>query len=134
MKRKKLTREEIQKRKESMAKEEDTWVVRNTSLESGDIVRRLNTYDFAVKLLKKYIGRRGYDQKQLLELIDKCNEINAHFISLVDELMAFIRKELTGTRPNRQPGTEEQHGDNGDNGNNVAQKAGNRKQSPEVPA
>ncbi|HXW68151.1 MAG TPA: hypothetical protein VEJ88_00975, partial [Dissulfurispiraceae bacterium] len=59
---------------------------------------------------------------------------NANFISLVDEMMAFIRKELTGRRPIRQPGTEEPHGDNGDNGNNVAQKAGKRKQSPEAPA
>ena len=134
MERKKLTKEEIQKRKESMAKEEDTWVVRNTSLESGDIVRRLNSYDFSVKQLKKYIGRRGYDQKRLLELIDKCNAINASFISLVDELVAFVRNDLISVRPNPQPGTEEQRGDIGDNGNNGTQKAGKRKQAAEAPA
>lgn len=117
-----------------MAKEADTWVVRNTSLESGDIVRRLNTYDFAVKQLKKYIGRPGYDQKQLLELINKCNAINANFISLVDELVAFIRKDLKGMRPNPQPGTEEQRGDNVDSVNNGTQKAGKRKQAAEAPA
>ena len=128
MARGKLTREEILKRKEAMIKEEGTYVVRGQSLESGAIIRRLNEYDGLVGYIKRRIGRPGFDRDKTLNLIEKCSQFDNAFMALVDELKTFVEEQRKSTPHVRQP----EETQNGDTGNNVAQKAGKRKQPAEA--
>lgn len=124
----KLTREEILKRKEAMIKEEGTFVVKGQSLESGAIIRHLNEYDWLVGYIKKRIGRPGIDRDKTLNLIEKCSQFDSAFMALVDELKTFVEEQRKSTLRARQP----EEIQNGDTGNNVAQKAGKRKQPAEA--
>lgn len=108
MEKRKLTFEELKKRKMEMAAEDGTYVVRGLSIESRALIRLLNGYDWSLSFIKRNMGRQGITHDRAIDalsLIERCVKFEDEFKSLTNDLTKFARgsiKEYKGNNNGQQ--------------------------------
>jgi hypothetical protein len=81
--------EEYVKRKQELAAQPGTYVVRSNTLESKYLLLRLREYDRLLSWVKNHIGV-DIDTKEALALIEKCREVETQFTETLEELKQFV--------------------------------------------
>lgn len=103
MEKRKLTIEELKKRKLQMAQEDGTYVVRGLSVESRALIRLLNGYDWSLSFIKRNMGRQGITHDRAIDalsLIERCIQFETEFKNLTNDLTKFARESIKGYKEN----------------------------------
>ncbi|MBE0427224.1 MAG: hypothetical protein IBX72_11355 [Nitrospirae bacterium] len=81
--------EEYVKRKQELAAQPGTYVVRSNTLESKYLLVRLREYDRLLGWVKNHIGV-DIDTEEALALINKCRDVENQFTETLEELRQFV--------------------------------------------
>ena len=85
----KLSIEEFIRRKQQLAGEPGTYVVKSNTLESKYMLVRLREYDRLLEWIKKHIGV-DIDTKEALNLIEQCRNVEKQFEETLAKLKEFV--------------------------------------------
>lgn len=86
----KLSPEEWAKKKQALAAEPGTFVVKGNTLESRWLLNRIREYDRLLGWLKSHIGV-DIDTQKALEIIEKCKTVETGFATNLEELREFVK-------------------------------------------
>lgn len=81
--------EEYIKKKQELASQPGTYVVRSNTLESRYFLVRLKEYDGCLNWIKSHIGV-DIDTNEALNLIDRCRNLEEQFTEILNELRQFV--------------------------------------------
>ena len=109
----KLSPEEWAKKKQALAAEPGTFVVKGNTLESRWLLNRIREYDRLLGWLKSHIGV-DIDTTKALEIIEKCKTVENAFQDNLEVLREFVKSHQNKGKDNgngQHTQTEEAAGD-----------------------